>query len=397
MGIVLAVGGVFYVFQEVLEFSPWWSLVGTVGVASVCLAGALAWKLIVKRGMFTWMRLAQMPIKLMARGDAVAAEEAYSRGLARADRFAVDDHRRGLMLCELAMYAKNQGRYADSLTHYEESTRVLGLHLATNPLDYFVVLNNHAICYVHLRDFENAQRMLEKALDLTLAARKNEARTAVTMPLAQVQWLQFVLHMNLAFLFIEMHELGEAEGQLREADDLAPLLPARNMKTWHDHYVGLCAYWEFEAGRPKQAERELADASNPDYPVCLRVRAKLALSRQQYAEADEALRKFRASEEKKGPLQRPELYKTALELAEARFGLGKREDAFAALAEARAIVADFKLPADSVWRRSMQTWAQRAQALGKADVLASLEAELQMMPASPQAITILDKFRAQPR
>ena len=48
---------------------------------------------------------------------------------------------------------------------------------------------------------------------------------------------QFLLHMNLAFLFMEMQELAEAEQQLLEADALLPLLTKRTRAGWHDHYL----------------------------------------------------------------------------------------------------------------------------------------------------------------
>jgi hypothetical protein len=87
-----------------------------------------------------------------------------------------------------------------------------------------------------------------------------------------------------------------------------------------------------------------------------------------------------------------------MHLAEALFGQSKLDDAFAALQEARSIVADFALPGDAAWRKTLETWLQRARELGKAEVAASLDAELQKMPAAAeQRVTILEKFRIRPR
>jgi tetratricopeptide (TPR) repeat protein len=376
----------------------WMILLPIFGIALLCFVAFVAWFVIVKRGALTWMRLAFRPAKLMARGDAAAAEASYAQAIDRAKRFAPADHRRGIMLCELAMYAKNQGRYQEGLALYEESVEILSQHLASQPLDYFTVLNNYGICFIYLKDYEAAQKILEKAIDLTFAARKREANRLVRMQLQQVQMFQFVLHLNLAFLFMEMQELAEAELQLREADGLLPMLPKRTQRSWHDHYVAICALWEFESGKFAEAKSEVAQARNADYPVCLRVRAKLHMVRQEFAEAEQVLRKYQDEQRKQGTLHRPELLQPTLEFAESLYGQGKHDDTFASLQEARTIVADFALPPDAAWRKVLETWLRRARELGKPEVAASLEADLLRMPATAnQAVTILEKFRIHPQ
>jgi len=235
-------------------------------------------------------------------------------------------------------------------------------------------------------------------MDLSLTARKREADQVVTMPLTQVQLLQFVLHLNLAFLFMEMHELGEAELQLRETDALVPMLGKRVAAQWHDHYVAMCALWEYESGSFANAEVEIVRATNPDYLACLPIRAKLHRVRQEFAQAEELMRRYQAEERKRGTLHRPELVKQTLEFAEALFGQGKHDDAFAAFEEARKIVADFGLPFDADWQQKLQPWLRRARELGKLDVVASLESELQKAPAALEhGVTILDKLRVKPK
>jgi hypothetical protein len=67
-------------------------------------------------------------------------------------------------------------------------------------------------------------------------------------------------------------------------------------------------------------------------------------------------------------------------------------------AEARSIVADFHLPLDAYWQQTLKTWLPRLRDLGKADLAAQLDAELQQTPASAShAVTILDKLRIQPQ
>ncbi|MBI3821958.1 MAG: tetratricopeptide repeat protein [Planctomycetes bacterium] len=381
-----------------LDLPIWWILVATAAAYALYLVAGVAWVVVVKRGAFTWMPLALKPSKLRALGDPLAAEAAFAAALERARRFADLDHRRGLMLCELAMYVKLQGRMTEALALYEESTAILAHNQATQPFDYFVVLNNYGICFIHLKDYERAQRILEQAIDLSLTARKREAGASFIMRLQQVQLLQFVLHLNLAFLLMEMNELAEAELQLREADALAPMLSKRTYTGWHDHYHVVCAHWESQMGKHAAAEAELADVRNQDYPPCLRERARLHLARREFIQAEQLLRKYQEAESKKGTLHIPDKLKPTLEFADSMFGQKKVDDAFAALQEARAIVADFKIPADGEWRAVLTTWLQRAKDAGRPDLARSLEDEIARIPVTtPTAVTILEKIRARQR
>ena len=102
--------------------------------------------------------------------------------------------------------------------------------------------------------------------------------------------------------------------------------------------------------------------------------------------------------QKLGTTHRPEILHPTLDLAEAYYGQAKHEAAFETLREARSIVADFALPPDAAWRKTLETWLQRARDLGKADEVASLETDLQEMAGmSFHGITILEKFRIHPQ
>jgi tetratricopeptide (TPR) repeat protein len=298
------------------------------------------------------------------------------------------------MLCELATYVKNHGRYPEALALYEESAAILAQHLNDCPLDYLTMLNNFAIYYIHLKDYGEALRILEKAVDLTFALKKPEASGVIYVSVAVLHPYQVLLHLNLAFLFMEMRELAEADAHLDAAGSMLPLLGERGRARFVDHYVGTCALWDCEAGKFADAESELADAGHADYPVCLRVRAILHRVRGEFAEAERLLRKYQENIRKTGTLHRPEMLKATLEFAECLFGQSKHDEAFAALQEAQSLVAEFALPTDAAWKKTLVTWLQRARDLGKADVVASLEVELQRIPpASEQSIAILEKFR----
>ncbi len=369
------------------------------GIVPIVLGGAtllfalwLAWTVVIRRGALTWMRLARAPARARARGDAAEAERAFATALARARQFAAGDHRRGLMLFELAGYAKNQGRYDQARELYEECVEALAGHARRAPLDYFAALNNYAIYYIHRRDHAAAQRILERVLDLTLVRRKLAERNEAL--LRGVRGIEFVLHMNLVVLFLQMHELAEAREQLDEATTIFAELPPRSRARFTDHYAAIRGLVLYSLGRFADAGGELGRVKDPNYPACLWVRARLALVRQEFGEAEGLLRRYFDAKRKEGPLCRPEFRDHHLELAEARHSLGKDDEAFAALAEARAVVAGYALPPDATWRRALEGWLRRAREQGRAEVAAALEAELRAIDAAPaHAIVVSDRLR----
>jgi hypothetical protein len=196
---------------------------------------------------------------------------------------------------------------------------------------------------------------------------------------------------------MEMREMHEAELQLRDADTLAPLLSKKFMGQFHDHYVAMCATWELQNGNLVQAEKELKQATNPEFPSCLRVNARLHLARQEFVQAEELLRKYQAAEKKKGTLHRPDLLKSALDFAESLYGQAKHEKALAAFQEARSTAADFAVPADAEWGATLEIWRKRAEGLSRVELAKALEKEIAQIAAMPsKAITILQKFQVHP-
>ena len=362
--------------------------------AIVLVLGWIWWSVIVKRGALTWMRLARKPARLYARGDAEGADRACADALARARRFEPDDHRRGMMLCEIAQYVKNQGRYPEAIALYEESVDILSRSLAHQPMDYFVALNNYAICFIHLKDYEAAQGILEKVVDLSLATRKR-GHGGISMQARQIESIEFVLHMNLAFLLIEMRELDEAQLHLEESDAILPTLPRGVRRAFQDHHCAIWTLWLYSAGQFAEAEAELAKASDPNYPACLRLRSRLLLVRQDFAGAEAALRQHQDGEKKKGTLHRPEFLEHILDLAECQYGQGQLDAAFGSLEEAHRLMRDFDLPRDAVWMRAVHTWLNRARQHGQHELAQALQAEIDSESKEPssRAIKVLDKVR----
>jgi hypothetical protein len=113
-------------------FLPWllvywgaeWMSLAPLGLLVLLLVGIFIW-LLIRDGTITWMRLARAPAKSMARGNVAEAERFFGKAWERARRFSGQDHRRALMLGELAQYAKNQGRYSQAKALFEESVDIL--------------------------------------------------------------------------------------------------------------------------------------------------------------------------------------------------------------------------------------------------------------------------------
>jgi tetratricopeptide (TPR) repeat protein len=377
-------------FQDLTRWNLTWTLIILLAVMIVGVLGRIGWTLVVRRGVLTWMRLARAPAKAMAKGRTELAEKAFQKAIDRALRFDERDPRRGLMLIELAGFAKNQGRYPQARELFLESIDILEQHRRTHPIDYFVALNNYAIYFIHLRDFQAAQEILERAVDLTMARRKS-AEQAASPLFAHVE---LVLHLNLAFMFIEMRALDEAADHLEEADRIFPELAPKNRARIGDHFHGVRALLKYAQGRFASAAEEVEAARNPDFPTCIRARAKLALVRQEFVQAENLLRRLFDEQRKLGSIHLPELRNHNVELAESLLGQGKPEEALTALQEARAIVADFGLPATPDWRRTLEGWLSRVKDLGRTDVAEALETELRTIAATPeQGITISPRLR----
>jgi hypothetical protein len=153
----------------------------------------------------------------------------------------------------------------------------------------------------------------------------------------------------------------------------------------------------YRQGRFVDAAAALDRAENPDHPTCMRVRAKLALVRQDFAQAEELLRRCLVEHRKKGSPHLPEMRDFMLDLGESLFGQNKPDEAFQAVDEARSIVADFQIPPEPRWRRALEGWLARARELGRTETVTALEADLQQIVAIPeQGITVSARLRVRP-
>jgi tetratricopeptide (TPR) repeat protein len=203
---------------------------------------------------------------------------------------------------------------------------------------------------------------------------------------------------RLVFLFVQMDALTEAADHLAEANSILPKLGKHQRATLDDYHRATGSRLLCAQGRFADAAHELSKAKKQDYPSCLQVRAKLHLVAGEFTEAEQVVRKVLDLEGKTGSVHRPSLQDLTLDLAESLCGQGKYDEAFAALREARAIVADFTLRVGKRWHKALTCWSNRAKDLGRTDVLGSLQAELQQLRnATEQGITINTRLRVRER
>src|SRR6516162_1168496 len=252
------------------------------------VAGWIAWILIVRRGILTWGRLARAPARALARGDRAEAERALSAALERARRFSPHDHRRGLMLLELASYVKNQGRYPDAKALFEECIDILDRRWQSNPMGYFIALNNYAVYLIDVCDFMAAQNTLEKVLDLALFWKKGPGAQSVATE-NSVRLAETCFHLNLVFLFVRMDAPAEARDHLEEADAIVPKLTRQQEATLGDYHRAVAALLLYAEGRFADAAGRLRDVKNQEHLLALHVRAKLHLVAREFSQAEQVL------------------------------------------------------------------------------------------------------------
>jgi tetratricopeptide (TPR) repeat protein len=394
LGIVSCVG--LSVLKWIGEFDLRSTVLGILGFLG--LAAVFVFVHHFRQGTFTWMRLARQPAKQMQRGDRTAAERAYQQALARAKRFGPLDRRRGLMLAELTGYLVLQGRRQEALASAEESLAILAQHPRDDRDSYFLAIQNLSLFLIASKEYDAAQRLLDTGMDALLILKKPaDAKAGAPAPVALDPW-NFVFQTVLAYLLIEANELAQAEHRLRELDGIFSEFNPRWQGYYRDSFFLLRAHWHCAVGQFEEAERlctqtQLGAADS----FFARVQAEIDLARKDYLGAERIVRDHLDMQGRVGTTHRQDLLPHTLALADALFGQAKHDDAFASLAEARLIVADFALPADDAWRKTLGSWLQRAKDLARTELAALLEKELAQVSATPmQAITILEKFRIQP-
>jgi len=344
---------------------------------------------LVNRCTYGWLRLAQRPMKELMKGNGAIADGAYQKALVRARRYRAGDYRGAVMLFELANYQMNRVRRKEAQALFEESLAILEKNVKNGGINYFIAINNYAVILLEGKAYQAAQEILERAVDLIPALKKTKM---------QCPEMELMLHLNLTFLILKLNNPHEAKPHLEEAEKLFTGLGWLSRRSFRDLFLSYRALWNCALGQYEAAEKDIATASNSEYGNLLWAQAKVRLAQKEFHQAEGILLKDRVYWKKLGTTQRPETLHPTLDLAEAYYGQAKHEAAFETLREARSIVADFALPPDAAWRKTLETWLQRARELGKADEVASLEADLREMAGTAiHAITILEKFRIHPQ
>ena len=333
---------------------------------------------------YRWLYLAQRPAKEWARGRRDAADRAYRKALAYAQKLHKDDYRRGVMLDALANYLANSGRRKEAAELFEQCIVALENCDLKWRLYYFMALNNFGTFHDYARDFRSAQRLYELALD-TLPSLKKVDQTNFDAD------MEAMLLLNLIALFLDVNCLPEAGNLLDEVDPLIAKASRANRKTFADMALARrcllhCARGEYDA-----VERAAVRAYDPKMVV--QSQYKVLLARGKFGEAEAMIREA-IQPANALAVRYPWNLEPLLDLAEAQFGQSKHDGAFGSFEEARSMVAEFAMPPDALWRKALATWAERARAVGRSDLAAVFAAELATATAIPdQAITILGKFR----
>jgi predicted negative regulator of RcsB-dependent stress response len=235
-------------------------------------------------------------------------------------------------------------------------------------------------------------------LDLALSAKKgvDGNAAAITITDSQLQTIQFVLHLNLVCVFLEMQETEAMRYHLFEADSYFDTLTKSYRKQFHDHLIALRARCLFERKKYEAAWKQLDEAVDPRNLNIMRMRGRLHLHDGEYAEAETWLSRYDEGHRRICVAHHPQHLDLRLHLAEGQYHQNKVDAAFASLAEARSLVADFSLPRGAKWRNKLQPWLERTEQHGMADLANVIAAELrQTSPASETAIMVLERFRAQ--
>jgi tetratricopeptide (TPR) repeat protein len=383
---------IYFVFGPIDANTPMAAKLPTMlAIAATTISASAALLFVILR----WTLLARKPMKALARGDAKGAESAFQRASAYAQSLSKRDFRRGAMLSELAKYLASQGRHEEALAHHKEAVELLEHHWLKQPQWFFPALNNYAVYLMYGRRFGEAQQALEKLIDLLPGTKKPRWGPKVRL---LIETLDIALRVNIAHLLTELGQFQEVDAQLRAAEEAVPMAPDAQQPLLRDMILAKRCLAKCAAGEFAEAVIDLNLANDPDQTGFLRARAAISQSRGDFEHAERFLRRELECKDVVGTRHRPEFFWSHVLIADAIFGQSKHDEAFASLQEARSIVADFTLPPDAAWRKSLEAWLQRARELGKADEVASLEAELLKMPATAnQAITILEKFRIHPQ
>lgn len=376
-----------------------WSCGGAFGLLGATFLGYVIWYALVgSHRAEELIRIARKPLLLKSKGgQAQNAEIAFHNAMARAKTLATNDFRRALMLSELAKYLEVCGKTKEAASLNAESLTLAEANREAEPAAYVWVLNNHALYQLHMRNFPQAQEHFEKALDWIAVARTKAAAGTISLR-AMIDEADGAVRSNIVSLLVEMslpenarEHLPELESQLARLDQIGPSVV-------RDGTAALLAYWHLKMKDLAKAEALCEQIRASDSFLFVRVRVKIHLERGEYAQAELLLKDMLTRELLVGAVSRLKLFDPMLDFAELRFQQGQLVDAWLNFDMAHQMLKAHGLFRDSNWLEVVRKWLQRARDLGKTDLAASLEAELQQIPATAnQAITILEKFRIHPQ
>jgi tetratricopeptide (TPR) repeat protein len=368
-----------------------WTCLGAIAVLTAifgCLIIVGLWRSTTLHALH-WR--AQQPRLLFVQGNQDAAEKSFQSTLKKVNEFEADDIRRGVALSEFGSYLELTGRHEEANRFVHEGLAILERHRVNEPVLYVMCLNNCALNQIDVRQYSRAQVYLEKAMDWLPMANKPTGK-AMSLQIAQPD-MEFVLHLNLATLFVAIEALPEARHHLHEAQALLETLSRRQRGDGESRLLQVRAQERMKSGDVDAAEKLCPMIElNARLPIEL----KVLLHRKQFHDAEKLLNPVmdRWMRSSRPP---PVFLDFLLDYAESLFGQDLHENAFTAFQLARRIASSYRMAQDLAWRKTLETWLKRARDLEKHELAASLEAELQRMPAANQAITILDKLRIRPQ
>lgn len=359
----------------------------------VPMAAWIAWNYFVREGVLTWLRLAFKPAKLFAKGDPVAAEAALELALLRARRFGQTDPRRARMLILLATYLGNQGRPTEATRLYEEAAAILEARADARPWDYFVSLNNHAVIHIDLKNWHVGREMLEKLQDVTLDVKKQASEEPNRFAATDTRAVDFMIHVNLARIYLDLEQNAEAGRQLASAESLLEVLNKKDQAVMHDTLLCMRGECELLAGREEACRRILDQAQDSMSPSCIRLRARLFLRAGNWSACAQELAQFQHAQRKVMASRHPIFADVLLDEAECAYNLGDGDKGFALLGDARGLASVFEMPRPAAWRRSLAPWIERATQSGRSDLARELATEAQPDPVEATSIMELESFR----
>jgi tetratricopeptide (TPR) repeat protein len=367
-----------------------WICAGGIALAVALLAGLGLLGHLRRNAPDVLIRRAKDPRAYLEKGNKIRAEQCYQEMMVKASAFEASDYRRALILCELASYLDASEKPKEAAAMARECVPILDAAKSAEPHWCGYGLNQCAVFEIRARRFDKAQEILEKSFDCAILA-KHPASNRKSTSSDEV-----TLHLNLAYLFIQMNAIPEADHQLNEAECRLKELPYGFRRKAEDVLYQLLAERELIFSNMESAADHLEKVQNKDTMTYQRVRAKLHFACKEYSEAAELLAQLLYVQSKHFA-SRPILLDSFLIYAEANFALGRQEYAFGGLKAMLAIMFINGIPRDAKWREVVETWLPRARELGQTEVLGRLETEARRMVDQPyQNVTVIERFRVQP-